>query len=108
MRITVSKQFFADFELVASHFEWSPYEKTEIRNEIRQNFEKISPWISETAEILRFKDETFGTVLRLPTERHCQNYMLSRWGVWYDDDQIKRYGIMLLLKECARLAGRIK
>lgn len=102
--IKVGHAFVADFNFLCQRLEIVGPEETRLREDVRRDFDTVGAWVSETAAVYRFCDEVWGA---LPTAELCQGYLKSK-GWWPADETIfTRYGIMLLAKLCAMVAGAV-
>lgn len=102
--ITVSAAFVADFKYLCEHDGLTRFEEQALRESIRADFETMGPWVTETVRLYRFMHETW---LRLPRPEWCRGYMASRGFFPADDSVFQRFGIMLLVRMCAEIAGVI-
>lgn len=102
--ISVPAGFRESFELMCARSKMGAREKLSFRNMIRDNFAELGPWVQETAAVYRFCDETWNG---LPPAGYCETYLISK-GVFPADLSIfKRWGILLLARECAIAAGAL-
>ena len=100
MQITVPASFIADFNLVMSRSDITGPDADAMRKAIRADFERSSKWVTDTANVYRFIDKTWGF---MPSPDLCRGYLASL-GHYPDDDTVfDRLGIMLLAQECMRL-----
>jgi hypothetical protein len=102
--ITVPATFMADWQLFCERAGLDRIEQQRLREQVRADFATVGAWVAETAAVYRFCDATWGY---MPTAELCEGYLWSkRW--WPADPTIfKRYGILLLARLCAQVAGAI-
>ena len=100
--INVPSGFKADWNLVCDHYGYSGREMSMLRNAVRENFDTVGAWVQATAKVLRFCQETWGS---MPTPDLCRGFLASKGQFPADDTIFKRWGIVLLARLCADAAG---
>lgn len=102
--ITVPASFIGEFEYLCGKMRIDRMEQQRLREQVRADFATVGAWVTETAAVYRFCDATWGY---LPTPELCEGYLWSkRW--WAADPTIfQRYGVLLLARLCAQVAGAL-
>lgn len=100
--ITVPVSFPGDFAFYCERAGLDRQEQQRLREQVRADFASVGAWVAECAAVYRFCDATWGY---MPTPELCEGYLsYKRW--WPADPTIfKRYGILLLARLCAQVAG---
>lgn len=105
--ISVPNGFKDDFDLVCDRAGMDWRDKNEYRDMVRLDFAVLGAHIQEQAAIYRYCDSVYGVGV-LPTPAQCEAF-LARKGRYPEDGTIfRRWGIMLLARECAIVAGALQ
>jgi hypothetical protein len=102
--IAVTGKFVNDFSFYCARAGIFGREQQQLKDAVRRDFDGVGGWVTEMAAVYRFMDETWGYV---PPVAYVKGFLASR-GWWPDDETVfERWGILLLVRECARAAGVI-
>lgn len=104
-KIRVPKGFRDRFDYYCYRANLNKEEIETVRRQVRENFEEWGQWVMDSAECYYFIDKVWGGVK--PTAAQVKEYLDSKGFKVEDPTLFDRLGIMLQVRLCARVAGRI-
>lgn len=103
-KIRIPLGFREDFDFYCDRAGLDAAEREEMRDAVRADFKNVGGWIVEAAAVYRFCDRLWGGE---PTLDQVREYVRSVGWSPADPTIFDRFGIMLLARVCASVAGVI-